>query len=321
MFAFARSARRAAAAGPQGWRRAGRSAARCAAACGTLVAGATGASVLHRGPAPMCEQTPQDRVEPWKARWAAKMTSWHLKSVNPFLERYVDELVPAREPAAPGMGPRVLVPLCGRSVDMAYLARRGYRVIGVDCVQTATDEFAEEFGVPLPTGGRTMLVQLPPPIDAQKLSAKAILIAAEEGEATRTEAAPPVLMLTGDFLEVGAAEAEALVPVDAAFDRGALVAVDPKDREQYAQSLTRLIAPGGRVLLVATEHQPFKGGKLGPPFQVTEAEVKALFGAAFEIRQLCREDTIDRPPGGMRERGIDHFYEVVYLLTKRAAKS
>ena len=65
---------------------------------------------------------------------------------------------------------------------------------------------------------------------------------------------------------------------DAAFDRGALVAIEPSDRRAYAATLTGLMAPTGRVLLVAVEHDAFSDGRLGPPFNVSEVQVRDLFG-------------------------------------------
>lgn len=283
------------------------------------LAAATGMAWAGREKLMGCAETP-DRLTAWQARWDANQTSWHIQDPNLFLRRYLRELLPAEAQTVPGMGPRVLVPLCGKTVDMAFLARGGFRVVGVDGVKKALDEFAEEHAVTLPSGGKTMLVNLPPAIDPQLFHASAVLISAHPDEPVRTQAAPPVLLVQGDFLKLGPGEAEALVPFDAAFDRGGLVAVAPADRVQYANVMAGLIAPGGRVLLVVCEHEPFHGGKLGPPFQLTESEVHELFASNFDIKLACREDTIDEPPGGMRGRGVDHFYECVYMLTRRSPK-
>lgn len=57
---------------------------------------------------------------------------------------------------------------------------------------------------------------------------------------------------------------------DAAFDRGALIAIEPEDRPQYVSVLTSLMAPGGKILLVAIEHEP----AFGPPHSLNEAQVR-----------------------------------------------
>ncbi|CAJ1361964.1 unnamed protein product [Effrenium voratum] len=209
------------------------------------------------------------------------------------------------------MGPRVLVPLCGKTLDMVYLSRQGYRVVGVEGVNKAIEEFAQEFGLQVPTAkGPTMHVNFPPELDPQKFRGHAVLISA--GEDTRSEPPPPVILVEGDFLELGPEQAQALVPFEAAFDRGSLVAVDPSLRDAYAQALTHLVAPKGRVLLVVAEHDGFKDAK-GPPFQVLEADVRRLFGKAFSVELLQKEDAMRE---NLAARGATRFKEAVYLLTK-----
>mmetsp|Transcript_4442 Transcript_4442/g.9703 ORF Transcript_4442/g.9703 Transcript_4442/m.9703 type:complete len:168 (-) Transcript_4442:238-741(-) len=129
--------------------------------------------------------------------------------------------------------------------------------------------------------------------------------------------APFLFAVQGDFLKFDAAAAAkyGFENFDAAFDRGSCVAVTPADRPQYAQTLTSLISPGGKLLLVAVEHEP----AFGPPYSVDEAEVTKLFGGAFDIKQLSREDRIEAEPV-WKQRGATAFQEVVYLCTKRGEK-
>merc|ERR1712048_1431675 len=93
-------------------------------------------------------------------------------------------------------------------------------------------------------------------------------------------------------------------------------AIDPAMRPQYAQSLSSLISQGGKVLLVTVEHDAFADGRLGPPFEVTEVEVEALFGSSFSVKLLHREDRLDID-AGMKARGCSRFHECAYLLERR----
>ena len=104
---------------------------------------------------------------------------------------------------------------------------------------------------------------------------------------------------------------------DAAFDRGGIVAVAPEDREAYADVLRRLLRPGGKVLLVSTEHPPFANGSPGPPHSIDAAEVARLFAAHFEVEQLKREDRLP-VESVWSERGCSYFFETTYMLTRRA---
>ena len=105
------------------------------------------------------------------------------------------------------------------------------------------------------------------------------------------------------------------------------------------------MAPTGRVLLVAVEHDAFSDGRmgppfnvsevqvrhhirvrvrigvgvgigLGPPFNVSEVQVRELFGEDFAVELLQREDRFELEPT-WRKRGCTHFAEVAYLLTRR----
>eukprot|EP00930_Biecheleria_cincta_P036911 TRINITY_DN25298_c0_g3_i1.p1 TRINITY_DN25298_c0_g3~~TRINITY_DN25298_c0_g3_i1.p1 ORF type:complete len:361 (+),score=44.61 TRINITY_DN25298_c0_g3_i1:267-1349(+) len=261
-----------------------------------------------------------DRLKRWNERWAAGQTSWHLETVHPALVEFLKELLPpsASSSAEHGMGPRVLFPLCGKSMDMAFLARRSYRVVGVEGVRKAIEDFAKEQGVPIPTAqGATMHVNFPPGVDPARFRGHAVLVSADPEAPTRATAAPPAVFVEGDFLQLGSEAAAALVPFDAAFDRGGLVAVEPADRVRYAEVLGYLLAPGARLLLVTVEHDAFADGRLGPPFEVPEAEVRQLFGStSWEVQLLRREDRLPHD-AGMRSRGCSRFGEGVYMIAKK----
>jgi thiopurine S-methyltransferase len=71
----------------------------------------------------------------WQARWASNQIGFHLMEVNPQLVRHQDVLSGAR---------RVLVPLCGKSLDLAWLAGLGYAVQGVELAERAVIDFFRE---------------------------------------------------------------------------------------------------------------------------------------------------------------------------------
>merc|ERR1712061_867877 len=97
--------------------------------------------------------------------------------------------------------------------------------------------------------GSSVAINMPGGIDSAQFRGHAVLIGAAE-EQVLQRPPPPVIFLQGDFLAIGSAEADALVRMDAAFDRGGLVAVQPDCRERYAKALHELLVLGGRVLLI-----------------------------------------------------------------------
>ena len=255
-----------------------------------------------------------DRLARWQDKWDQKMTAWHLPEQHPLLLKYHRQLLGWQPHESPlPKRSSVLFPLCGTSVDLAALALRGHAVYGVEGVKVAVDELLGSFGeegmaLPCDQDHRRRA-------DAAGLRLRTSVAPGEAGSDTPAE----LKAIEGDFLQLtsSAAAAIGLPKFDAAFDRGALVAVVPSDRSAYAATLTGLLAPKGRVLLVTVEHDAFSDGRLGPPFAVSEVQVRELFGEAFDVELLQREDRIDLEPT-WRKRGCTHFSETAYLLTRRS---
>ena len=76
----------------------------------------------------------------WHSRWATGQIGFHQAEVNPYLQRFW----PILEIAA---GTRVLVPLCGKSVDMTWLAEQGLYVVGVELAEAAGEAYFTERGI------------------------------------------------------------------------------------------------------------------------------------------------------------------------------
>lgn len=72
----------------------------------------------------------------WEKRWNEGQTRFHETAPNALLVAHADVL-----------RGRVLVPLCGKSFDMRWLAERGHEVVGVEFVESAVKEHGEIPGV------------------------------------------------------------------------------------------------------------------------------------------------------------------------------
>jgi thiopurine S-methyltransferase len=147
----------------------------------------------------------------------------------------------------------VLVPLCGKSGDLAFLAAQGHHVVGVELVESAARAFFEEHG--------------------------ATPVVAQEGPFTRCSAGP-ITVLVGDFF---ATTRELLGPVDALYDRAAIVALPPAMRSTYVSHLRSLLPAGAPGLIVNMEYPQEK--MAGPPFSVPEAELRAHY-AGLSLERL-----------------------------------
>jgi thiopurine S-methyltransferase len=214
----------------------------------------------------------------WLERWESRRLGWHLDDVNPHLTAFWDTLpVPA--------GGRVLVPLCGKSVDMKWLADRGHAVVGVEISDQACREFFAEQG-------------LEPGVD-------------------RTDGwiryrAGGVELLCGDFFDL---DADLLGPVDAVFDRASLIALPPEMRPAYADTLAALLPQRPPVLLVTLAYHQAQMN--GPPFAVWDGELRELFGHRYTIEALRDWDILAESPR-FREQGLTELHERVFRLTASA---
>ncbi len=198
-----------------------------------------------------------DKVGPmeqnyWLGRWERGETGWHQDEAEPRLIEAFSDLGPTR----------VLVPLCGKSRDLAWLASRGHEVIGVELSERACRAFFEENKIPFsvtPEGRFT----------------------AYRGER--------ITILNGNIFDLGPEE---LGEFGALYDRAALIALPPETRTRYAAHLLELIRKRGkkrdfRFLQIILYRSP--EDREGPPFSVSEAEVKRFYGSDFEITQTSRE--------------------------------
>ena len=69
-------------------------------------------------------------------------TNFHLQSLHPALAAYGTKLLD--DGIAPHFPKRIFFPLCGKAVDMPYLALEGHTVVGCDCVRMALQQLVAE---------------------------------------------------------------------------------------------------------------------------------------------------------------------------------
>ena len=74
-------------------------------------------------------------AEDWLARWEQGRTGWHEADGNEGLKAFWP---------ATARGKRVLVPLCGKSPDLRWLAERGCEVTGIELADVAVQDFFAE---------------------------------------------------------------------------------------------------------------------------------------------------------------------------------
>ncbi|MDA1259450.1 MAG: thiopurine S-methyltransferase [Planctomycetota bacterium] len=219
----------------------------------------------------------------WLARWREGRIGFHEGRASERLRTHWPSLA-----LAPGAA--VLVPLCGKAVDLIWLAERGHTVLGVELSAIAVADFFRE-----------------QQLEAQKESLGAFTL----------WRAGRVAILCGDFFALDRALAEEVAggPLEGWWDRAAMIALPAPLRLRYVTQIAALTAPGARGLLVGFEYPPEE--KQGPPFSVDEAEIRARYCApAFlEPEFLQRDDWLDREPA-FREQGLTRVHETLFRLAR-----
>ena len=197
----------------------------------------------------------------WQTRWQEKRIGFNQSQVNPLLMKCFSHLnVPA--------GGRVFVPLCGKSIDMAWLTAQGYNVVGVELVETAVQEFfAEQNIVP------TVYQHADNPT-----------IKSYQGQlAGRT--------ITLWVADIFALTAEDIGFVDAIYDKAALIALPADMRMKYSEQVRQLSDTADKKfapqLLITLNYDQSK--KNGPPFSISSEQIQQYYGEHYQINELINE--------------------------------
>ncbi|RHX84655.1 thiopurine S-methyltransferase [Leptospira stimsonii] len=207
----------------------------------------------------------------WHQRWSKNEIAFHEREANPFLVTYFHEL-------SLNPGNRVFVPLCGKTLDIAWLLSKGYRVAGAELSQIAIEQLFSGLGVE-PT--------------ITKL-----------GELDRYSA-ENVDIFVGDIFQLNEA---ALGTIHAIYDRAALVALPKEMRDRYTTHLMKITHNAPQLLICYEYDQTLIGG---PPFSIQNEEVLKQYSDHYQLNLVETKEV----PGGLKR--VCPAKENVWLLQKK----
>ena len=210
-------------------------------------------------------------MEYWHNRWDKEQTGWHRDVFNDLLEKYWPEINPVKDG-------EVLVPLCGKSLDMLWLAEQGYNVVGLEMVEQAVQAFFEE----------------------NKLET----VSNEIGKHIKYSS-PPFTIFQGDLFDLEAG----VVQADAWYDRAAMVALPNSLREDYVKQICQQTKPGASGLLITFAYPQEQMD--GPPFALHDEDVFGFFTDGFEVECLEKIDLEDE-----KDRGLSKVTSTVFKITR-----
>lgn len=224
-------------------------------------------------------------IDFWLERWNNNQTAFHQQQVNPYLTYFYGAKGPAVEQREKL---KVFVPLSGKSKDMLWLSQNGYKVFAVECSDRAVKDFFEENAL------------------NYKYAEK------DQHALYQSSDLPSIIeVFQGDFFEL---QQDDLDDVTDIFDRASLIALPVEMRQQYAKKMAGLQKPGVRTLLVTLTFDPAEMD--GPPFSVTEEEVRDLYSEDFSIQKLLSKNVIEEETG-LKNRGLTALVETVYKLVRK----
>ena len=181
----------------------------------------------------------------WRMRWKQNDIAFHQTDVHPLLPLHWHHLNLPQTAT-------VLVPMCGKSLDMQWLLDAGHRVIGIELSHIAIQDCFHALNV-TPSRHR-------------------------HGRFIRWQHGRLELWC-GDLFDL---RREDLGDIAAVYDCAALTALPAASRGHYVRQLSSLLGVGGQMLLLTTESTDDPDDAEHSP----DPEVLALYQSRFAIELL-----------------------------------
>lgn len=211
----------------------------------------------------------------WLDRWKQNRIGFHESVVNPYLPCYLPRFDLAQ-------GDTIFLPLCGKAIDIAWLAQQGFKVIGVELSEIAIEAFFAEQKLPY-----------------QQCEYDRFILR-QSGN---------ISLIQGNYFEL---RQQDLPDCKMVYDRASLIAIDEADRSAYAAHMRSIVPQDTSILLITLDYDQSQMN--GPPFAVSGEEVSQLYQAYYSIEMLEQNDVLDQRPR-WREQGLTGLTESVFHLT------
>jgi len=187
----------------------------------------------------------------WYEKWEVGQIGFHQNKPHDLLVKHIDKL--SLEKNA-----RIFLPLCGKTLDIAYLLENEFRVVGIELSEIAINALFE---------GLQISPEISTIANFKRYQAKNIEI------------------YMGDIFDLNA---DQLGTIDASYDRAALIALPLETRQRYSEHLAN-ITRNAQQLSISLEYD--QSIMNGPPFSVSNTEMKQHYAKQYDMK--CLESNID----------------------------
>jgi len=212
----------------------------------------------------------------WLDRWQEDRIGFHEANVNRHLQNWFPRIAPA-----PGSG--VFLPLCGKAVDIHWIAGQGFEVVGIELSSIAIEAFFAENSLDFECVETDRFVEYK---------------------------SSNITLLQGDFFDL---KQDDLSNCQLVYDRAALIALERHDRPRYYDHMLSILPAGCDMLLISLEYDQTE--MQGPPFSVPVEEIIQRYRDTFSIHRLETSNIIDERPR-WRKVGLSALQESVFSLTR-----
>ena len=207
--------------------------------------------------------------EIWEQDWTTDKPEFHSDEVNAMLIKHYNEFTRGRKNL------RILVPLCGKSLDMKWLADRGHSVVGVELIRKGIEAFL---------------------CDNKLTHHEKSIVLSHEIQGTVFKANEKDITLFECSIFDFSAEV-AGGQFDCIWDRGSMTAINMMKEgrlKQYTEIMLGCLKQDGRYLLEFFAPESSEG--MPPSFRfVSEKDLNELFGERCTIRFLGKQNMPDEP--------------------------
>ncbi|XP_071849499.1 probable thiopurine S-methyltransferase [Apostichopus japonicus] len=186
-------------------------------------------------------------IESWTKGWDEGQWGFHCNVINDLLIKYYERLVDDS-----GSQMRFFLPLCGKSLDMKWLADKGHRVVGIDCAPRAAVDFFAENQIEY-TESEISNIE------------NCTLYKSKDGK---------IEFYVCDYF---ALTKDVLKEFDVIWDRGSLNAMPKSKVSDYVELIKQFMKPGTKVLLDLFEVYDDNGEILKDITHLLEADVRRLY--------------------------------------------
>lgn len=189
----------------------------------------------------------------WLSIWQNEAKpSFHEGQTNRLLEKYWPQVTKQKSIN------NCFVPLCGKSLDLMFLAHHCQHVYGCELSSIAIESFFNENDIAF---------------TKKHLS-----------NALSSYHGANISLFCGDFFLL---PTSVMPKADIIYDRAALIAIKPALRQSYVQKLSQFLETSGQLLLLSMQFN-HKQDNI-PPFSISNDEIEDLFSAKHHVELLHQQ--------------------------------